>query len=178
MISRQTTLDNQGTSSLIKHGLLESSPPVSWFSQYILDSSSLQYLMTPDLQDPNPRNYMFLLSRGFGGFKNFTQFIAFPHNCKGLAHILHLKATLLQKVGIGQGTSYFQWCRSTTFPDLYIYILLYIYYLCACFFRVQLVALGCTMLILSLRPEPLSSSFGVGSLVKCPLVSQKKIANS
>ena len=38
----------------------------------------------------------------------FFYFIAFPNMCNGLAHILHLKATLLPKVGPGQRTFHFQ----------------------------------------------------------------------
>lgn len=84
-----------------------------------LGISSLPYSMTPDLQDPNPRNFqVFPLSRGFGGFRAF---IAFPNKCNRLAHIWHLKATLLQKVGIGQETSHFQWCRSATFPGMFFF---------------------------------------------------------
>ena len=56
----------------------------------------------------------------------FFYFIAFPNMCNGLAHILHLKATLLPKVGPGQRTFHFQWCRSTTFSDLRVFDIVFV----------------------------------------------------
>lgn len=168
------------SSSLIKHGLLENSLKFHDFPTQIPSMwgiSSLPCSMTPDLQDPNPRNFqVFPLSSGFGGFRAS---IAFPNKCNRLAHIWHLKATLLQKVEIGQETSHFQWCRSATFPGMFFFDVFFV------FLWVKLVVLGNVATPAPQRPQICQSteanpriSSGVRSLVSQWLFpSQEKLAH-